>query len=49
MEVRLGEFYNNEIVDNEEAEAQCMEIERLHDKSGLVVEEIEFRPNPETK
>ncbi|XP_059277966.1 F-box protein PP2-B10-like isoform X2 [Lycium ferocissimum] len=43
MEVQLGEFYNKE-GDDEEVEARCMEIERLHDKSGLIVEGIEFRP-----
>ncbi|XP_060200538.1 F-box protein PP2-B10-like [Lycium barbarum] len=43
MEVQLGEFDNKE-GDDEEVEARCMEIERLHDKSGLIVEGIEFRP-----
>ncbi|OIT07023.1 f-box protein pp2-b10, partial [Nicotiana attenuata] len=43
MEVQLGDFYNKE-GDDEEVEARCMEIERLHNKSGLIVEGIEFRP-----
>ncbi|KAJ8564657.1 hypothetical protein K7X08_001117 [Anisodus acutangulus] len=47
IEVQLGKFYNkggDGDDDDGEIEARSMEIERLHDKSGLIVQGIEFRP-----
>ncbi|KAI3469948.1 hypothetical protein Pfo_026611 [Paulownia fortunei] len=43
MEIEMGNFYNDQ-GDDGEAEARLMEIQRLHSKSGLIVEGIEFRP-----
>lgn len=43
MEIKTGEFINDG-GDDGELETRIMEIERLHAKSGLLVEGIEFRP-----
>ncbi|XP_009776558.2 F-box protein PP2-B10-like [Nicotiana sylvestris] len=43
IEIQLGKFYNKG-GDDGQVEARSMEIERLHDKSGLIVGGIEFRP-----
>ncbi|XP_055827091.1 F-box protein PP2-B10-like [Solanum dulcamara] len=43
MEVELGYFNSKEDSDGP-VEARLMEIKRLDDKSGLIVEGIEFRP-----
>ncbi|KAI3469956.1 hypothetical protein Pfo_026619 [Paulownia fortunei] len=43
MELEMGKFYNG-CGDDGEVEAWLIEINSAHDKSGLIVEGIEFRP-----
>lgn len=42
MEAELGEFFNEESCD--EIELYIHETESLHEKSGLIIQGVEFRP-----